>query len=362
MDVDVAIIGAGIVGLACAAELARGGRSVVVLERHAGPVRETSSRNSGVVHAGLYYEPGSLMAETCVEGRELLYARCERDGVAHRRVGKLVVATTSEELAILEELLARGLDNGAGELTIVEDLARHEPTIRAIAALHSPRSGIVDVHELARSYAAEARAHGADITYRTTVLGFAPRASGWTLETRSHGERFDLGAATVVNAAGLCADSIAELAGVNVEAAGWRLHPCKGSYFTLAARHRTGHLVYPVPAQAGLGVHVTIDLGGGLRAGPDAEYVETLDLDVDAKKAPRFARALQRFLPEVRAADLSPDFAGIRPKLHRPGEPRRDFVISSHPDTPAMVHLVGIESPGLTASEAIARRVRALLA
>lgn len=347
-DAEVAVIGAGLVGLACAAELARRGRSVVVLEMHAGVARETSSRNSGVIHAGLYYPPGSLMAATCVEGRGLLYARCERDGIPHRKVGKLIVATGEEEEATLETLRERGLANGAGDLEMV-DPARCEPDVRATAGLFSPESGIVDVHRLAESYAAEAVTYGADLCFHTRVCALA-HDGRWLLETEgAGGETYDLHVEALVNAAGLAADVIARRAGVDVP----RHHPCKGDYFTLRG-HRTKHLVYPVPVPAGLGVHVTLDLGGGYRAGPDTEYVETPRYDVDPAKAEVFAAALRRYLPNVTASDLTPDFAGIRPKLHGPGEPKADFLLHFERDA---VHLLGIESPGLTASEALARRV-----
>ena len=347
-DADVAVVGAGVVGLACAAELAARGRSVVVIERHEGAARETSSRNSGVIHAGLYYAPGSSMAAACTEGRELLYARCRRDGIAHRKTGKLVVATTPEEEETLEALLARALENGAGTVARV-DPAAHEPLVRARAAIFSPESGIVDPHELAASYAAEARARGAEIVFRTRVVGLA-HDGRWRVSTEgADGAPYELRAGALVNAAGLRADHVARLAGADAPA--HRL--CKGDYFSVRGP-RTRHLVYPVPVHAGLGVHVTLDLGGGFRAGPDTEYVDEPRYDVDPGKAPAFAAALRRYLPHVSEQDLSPDYAGVRPKLYGPGEPKADFLLLQENDA---VHLLGIESPGLTASEALARRV-----
>lgn len=363
-DTDVAILGAGAVGLACAAVLARE-RSVVVLDRHEGPARETTSRNSGVVHAGIYYEPGSLKASSCIEGRALLAARCARDAVPYRKTGKLVVATTDREVGVLETLHTRGLANGAGALELIDarEIRKREHRVRARAALFSPESGIVDAHELAASYAREASAHGAAFAYRTVLEGLEPAGDGWLLVTRStNGERFDLRARFVVNAAGLSADRVAEMAGLDVDALGWRIRFCKGDYFAIAPRLGaiTRHLVYPVPSHAGLGVHVTMDLGGSYRAGPDTEYVRAPRYDVDASKATVFARALRRYLPEIAEADLTPDYAGVRPKLYGPDEPARDFVVEERPR--ALVHLIGIESPGLTASEALARKVAALLA
>ncbi len=372
-EVDIAVIGAGVVGLACAAGLARAGRRVVVLERHDGPGRETSSRNSGVVHAGLYYPAGSLKAEACVEGRRRLYARCARLGIAHRKTGKLIVATTDEERAGLEVLLARGRANGVEGLSLVDgpEVARLEPQVRATAGLRSEESGIVDAHALVASYAREAEGHGADLVYRVTLEGAGRDAGGgWALATRGHdGERFTLRAAVALNAAGLQADAVAAHLGVDVDARGWRLRWCKGDYFGLAPRLRglCRGLVYPMPAHAGLGVHVTLDLAGGLRAGPDATYVDALGSSfdspavyrVDESKRPAFGEALRRYLPAVRDEDLTPDYAGIRPKLYGPDEPPRDFVLA---ETEGALHLIGIESPGLTAAEALARRVVSALA
>lgn len=360
MDTDVAVIGAGVVGLACAAALARRGHDVIVLERHDGPGRETSSRSSGVVHAGLYDPPGSRKAATCVEGRALLYARCARDGVPHAKTGKLVVATSDDEVELLEALATRGRANGAGALRMLgrAEVRRLEPRVRAAAALFSPESGIVDVHALATSHAAEAQAHGASFAYRTSVEGLEPRADGWALVTRdAGGERVVLRARRVVNAAGLGADRVASMAGLDVDTLGWRIRPCKGDYFALAPRLGaiTTHLVYPVPTHAGLGVHVTMDLGGRYRAGPDAEYVDAPRYDVSPDRASAFGAALRRYLPEVRDDELTPDYAGVRPKLYGPGEPQRDFVLEERPL--GLVHLVGIESPGITAAEALARLV-----
>lgn len=372
-EVDVVIVGAGAVGLACAAALARAGHEVVVLDREGGPGRETTSRNSGVIHAGLYYPTGSLMAETCVEGRSLLYARCARDGVAHRKTEKLVVATEPGNEAALEPLLEVGTRNGAGALSLIDGAAitRLEPRVVARCALRSPESGIVDVHGLCQSYVAEAQAFGASFAYHTEVVGFAPRGDGYQVDTRRGDARFSVRAGAVVNAAGLASDRVAAMAGVDVDARGWRIRPCKGDYFAIAPRlgRLCQRLVYPLPTAAGLGVHVTMDLGGAFRAGPDTEYLdaEYLDAsdpsppryDVDPSKAARFGAALRRYLPEVRDEDLSPDYAGVRPKLYGPGEAKRDFVLE---ETPArVVHLVGIESPGITASEALARRVLARL-
>jgi len=369
IDVEVVVVGAGAVGLACAGRLARARRSVLVVENRDGVGEETSSRNSGVIHAGLYYPVGSLKALTCVEGRERLYARCEREAIPHRKCGKLVVATDAAERAQLEQLHARGLANGAGALRLLDqaELLALEPNVRAVAALLSPETGIVDPHALLQSYKREALEHGALLSLRTAVAGLEPAAEGVRVRTRARdGEETELTAAFVINAAGLQADRVAALAGLDVDALGYRLHPCKGDYFALAPALRgiVAHLIYPLPVQAGLGIHVTLDVAGGLRAGPDTEYVTEPHYTVEPSKAAAFGAALRRYLPQVRDTDLSPDYAGVRPKLQAPGQPPRDFVIehAAVHGVPGLVNLIGIESPGLTASAAIAERVAQLIA
>jgi L-2-hydroxyglutarate oxidase LhgO len=367
-DIEVAIVGAGAVGLACAARLARDGRSLIVLERNLREAEESSTRNSGVIHAGLYYAPGSLKALTCVEGRDRLYARCARESLPHMRCGKLVVATDAAERVTLEALLARGLENGAGELRLIEaaEVRALEPNVHAVCALWSPETGVVDAHALCASYKREALAHGAEFAFGSEVEGVDRTREGLRVRTRTRGgEHGEVVAEHVINAAGLASDRIAELAGLDIDALGYRLHPCKGDYFALrpGLRGLVTHLVYPVPAQAGLGIHLTLDLAGALRAGPDTEYVAAPRYDVDARKAARFGAALRRYVPSVRDEDLSPDYAGVRAKLQGPGQALADFVIedaSAH-GVPGLVNLVGIESPGLTASEAIAERVVELL-
>lgn len=368
MEADVLIIGAGVVGLACGAELARATKTVLVTERHEGPGLETSSRNSEVIHAGLYYPEGSLKARTCVAGRELLYARCRELALPHRKTGKYVVATNEAELTTLEDVLKRGRRNGAGALEIVSaaELRQREPRIRGLAALWSPESGIVDSHALLSSYQAELEARGGTAVFRTDVVGLARRSGGWRVQTRDRdGENFEVEVGWVVNAAGLAADAVAEMAGIDVAAGGLRQYPCKGDYFSVAPAlgALTRHLVYPVPVPGGLGIHVTPDLGGRYRLGPDVSWVEELSYDVAPEKAEQFAAAVRVYLPEIRAEDLAPDFSGIRPKLQRPGEPFRDFhaAEASALGAPQLINLLGIESPGLTAAGALARTVADLI-
>lgn len=367
-ELDVAVLGAGAVGLAAAAALARAGRSVAILEHESGIARGTTSRNSQVIHAGLYYPQGSWKARLCAAGRDQLYERCARLGIPHRRLGKLVVAVESGELPALERILALGTANGAPGLELVDGDAvrRLEPAVRAVAALSSPATGIVDAHALSLSWLAEAEAHGAELALRHEVVSLEHDGAGWRVGViEPDGGRAVLSCAAVVNAAGLDSDRIAGLAGVDVDACGWRQHPCKGDWFALApgAPLRVQRLVYPVPHGAGLGVHVTLDLGGRLLLGPDAEYVDAIRYDVDPRKADAFAAAAGRYLPGLRAEWLTPDQAGIRPKLAGPGEAFRDFVVEegSALGKPGLVNLIGIESPGLTAAPAIAERVVELL-
>ena len=368
-DVDVLVVGAGIVGLATAAALARSGRRVLVLERREAIARETTSRSSEVVHAGLYYPEGSLKARLCVEGRERLYARCAERGVPHRALGKLVVAADAAERPALEALARRAERNGAPGLRLLEgaEVARLEPDVRAAAALYSPRTGIVDAGALALSYLAEAETRGAVVALRTELEALEPTSGGWRASARSaDGERARLGVPVVVNAAGLAADRVAALAGIDVDAAGYRQHPCKGDWFALApgAPLRFEHLVYPLPGGPGLGIHVTLDLAGRVRLGPDAEYVAAPRYDVDPAKAAQFAAAAGRYLPGLRPEWLAPDSAGVRPKLAAPGEAFRDFVVAEETarGLPGLVNLLGIESPGLTAAPAIAELALGLAA
>jgi L-2-hydroxyglutarate oxidase LhgO len=364
MEADGIVIGAGVVGLAAAAALARRHHSVLVLERRGGVGQEISSRNSEVIHAGLYYPPGSLKARTCVEGRERLYKRCSEYRIPHRRTGKLLVATSPEELDGLGALLERALANGAGALELLSaaEVSRVEPRVRALGGLWSPESGIVDAHALVASYQAEAEAHGAQVVLRTAAVGLERDGEAWVVQTESvEGERFEVRSPVVINAAGLSADRVAQLAGLDIDRLGWRIQPCKGDYFAAAPSlgRLTERLVYPVPVSGGLGIHVTPDLGGRYRLGPDVEYVEQPRYEVDPLKAGPFAEAVARYLPEIRSEHLTPDFAGVRPKLQGPDEAFRDFVIEegSGEEASGLLNLIGIESPGLTAAGAIAEHV-----
>jgi L-2-hydroxyglutarate oxidase LhgO len=302
-DFDRVIIGAGVVGLAIAAQAAQPGSSVCLIERHDSFGRETSSRNSEVIHAGLYYPNGSLKACLCAEGRERLYRMCERESIAHRRVTKLVVAVNSEEVSRLERLMENACRNGAGALEILSkrEVNRIEPHIQAEAALFSPETGIVDSHALMVHLERRARTQGVVTAYRTHVTGIEPLRSGYRLSLDEHGQPSTIVARQVINSAGLGAEEIARRAGIETESAGYRLHFCKGEYFSLhpVPARLVGRLIYPLPPGKGegLGVNVTLDLQGRVRLGPNARYVETLDYSVDPRQRDIFYASAVRMLP-----------------------------------------------------------------
>ncbi|MFZ1866381.1 MAG: NAD(P)/FAD-dependent oxidoreductase [Polyangiales bacterium] len=360
------MIGAGVVGLACAYELARRLDTVAVVEREIGPGREISSRNSGVIHAGIYYPRDSLKTKLCIEGKKRLYDWCEAHEVPYRRTGKLIVATNAEDEQRLRSIARHAADVGAGELRLMSgaEATEQEPELRCALALHSPTSGVVDVHELIASLARAVKEADGAVVYQTAVNRIRKSKRGWVVHTEdSMGRRTELHTPRVVNAAGLSALAVAEKSGLPAEQRPWRLYPCKGSYFALGsgAPPTRNSLIYPLPEGGGLGVHITADISGARRAGPDAEFVDEIEYTVDESRAERFARAVARYLPAIRPEHLTPDYSGIRPKLVGPRGGFEDFVIANPPSQPGVVHLIGIESPGLTASLAIGAHVSRLL-
>ncbi len=367
-DVGITIIGAGVVGLAISARLSEKHKSILVLEKNAKYGLETSSRNSEVIHAGIYYPPGSLKAQLCVEGRDELYRLCARYGIAHRQITKLIVATDQSEREKLEEIYQNGRTNGVPlELLDASAARAFEPNIRATAAIFSPLSGIISAHQLMDYFYHRAVNNGVTIQMHVTVVRIEKRADGYLLTIDERGTPSTFTSEVVVNAAGLQADLVAAMVGIDIDRAGYRQVYAKGSYFSVAsAKARLlSRLVYPMPAKESLGVHALVDLGGRLKFGPDIEYLpdRTLDYTVDETKRASFAASIQRMIPHISEEDLTPDMAGIRPKLQRPGEAPRDFVIVHEKEKglEGFVNLIGIESPGLTASPAIARYVESLL-
>jgi L-2-hydroxyglutarate oxidase LhgO len=357
---DAVVIGAGVVGLAVARELALAGREVVILEAEDAIGTHTSSRNSEVIHAGIYYPKGSLKAIACVAGRHLLYEYCRTHGVPHRRCGKLIVATDEAQVAELLGIRKKAHDNGATDVVQIrkEDALAMEPELHCVAALHSPSTGVIDSHALMLAYLGDAEAHGAMLALRSPLEKAFVREGGIELHIGG-AEPMTLKASLVVNSAGLRAPSVARsLAGYPAELAPRELY-AKGNYYSLNRRNPFSRLIYPVPEPGGLGVHVTLDLAGQARFGPDVEWVERISYDVDPGRAARFYAAIRRYWPALPDDSLSPGYAGIRPKTSGPGEPASDFEIQGprRHGIPGLVHLFGIESPGLTASLALARRV-----
>jgi len=360
--VDVAVIGAGLVGLATARALALAGREVVILEAEDAIGTHTSSRNSEVIHAGIYYPQGSLKARACVAGRERLYAYCAERGVPHRRCGKLIVATDAAQEEDLEGIRRKAHANGVTDVAPVSLAQVHawEPELRAVAALHSPSTGIIDSHALMLAYLGDAENAGAMLALKSPLERAQVRPDGIALWVAGADPVL---AGTVVNCAGLRAPSLARrVEGYPAELAPRELY-AKGNYYTLERRAPFSRLVYPVPEPGGLGVHVTLDLGGRARFGPDVEWVDAIDYRVDPARAERFYAAIRRYWPGLPDGALAPGYAGVRPKISARGEPAADFVVQGPGEhgVPGLVHLFGIESPGLTASLALADDVATLL-
>jgi L-2-hydroxyglutarate oxidase LhgO len=363
-QVECVVIGAGVVGLAIARALAQAGHEVLVLEKERWIGSETSSRNSEVIHAGLYYPKGSLKAVLCVEGRRALYAYCAEHGVPHKRLGKLLVACRDEELASIETVWAKAQANGVDDLEwLGGNQARSlEPNLTCVKALLSPSTGIIDSHALMLAFEGDAEAGGAMVARRAPVLGGRVDERGFRLEVGGE-EPMTLRAAMLVNCAGLYAPTIARsIAGIP-PATIPPAYFCRGVYFSLAGRAPFERLIYPVPESAGLGVHLTLDMAGQARFGPDVEWIDGVDYSVDPRRGDRFYASIRTYWPGLPDGALQPGYAGIRPKITGPKEPAADFVIQG-PDVhgvPGLVNLYAIESPGLTASLAIAGRVRRLL-
>jgi L-2-hydroxyglutarate oxidase LhgO len=362
--VDALVIGAGVVGLAVARALAQRGLETLVLERERAIGTGISSRNSEVVHAGIYYPAGSLKAVLCVRGLQLLYDYCASHGVPHRRCGKFIVATSREQQATLESLRERGLANGVGGLELIDArrACEAEPQLACVAALASAGTGIVDSHALMLALQADVEAAGGMLAFDAPVRGGAAGTGGIRLDVGG-AEPMAIEAGIVVNCAGLHAPAVAAAIEGVAPAAVPRAWLAKGNYYGLSGRSPFSRLIYPVPEPGGLGVHLTIDLGGQCRFGPDVEWVDRLDYEVDPGRAASFYASIRRYWPGLPDGALQPAYAGIRPKIAGPGEPAADFVIQDAAvhGVAGLVNLFGIESPGLTASLAIAEAVAARL-
>jgi L-2-hydroxyglutarate oxidase LhgO len=363
-SVEAVVIGAGVVGLAVGRALAQAGRETLILEATEQFGSETSSRNSEVIHAGIYYPAGSLKARLCVAGRERLYDYCASHGVEHRRLGKLIVASEPAQVETLRALQARALGNGVDDLRWLSppDALALEPELSVVAALLSPSTGIIDSHGLMLSYLGEAEAAGAMLALKSPVLSGLVGNDGFALEVGG-AQPMRLGCRYLVNAAGLEAQAITgRLTGFDRERIPQRML-AKGNYYVLARKCPFHRLIYPVPEPGGLGVHLTLDLAGAARFGPDVEWIDRIDYDVDPRRADRFYGAVRRYWPGLPDGALQPGYAGIRTKVKMPGATSEDFVVQGPEQhgVPGLVNLFGIESPGLTASLALADMVVEML-
>lgn len=358
--IEAVVIGAGVVGLACARALAKSGMEVVILEKNVTFGAETSSRNSEVIHSGVYYSPGSEKARLCVLGKQMLISFCETYNVPYLKCGKLIVATSSAQVSHLDKLLHQANANGVSDLTLLDkdELRSLEPDLKGIQALLSPTTGIIDSRALMLALLGDAERGGAVLVCRSEVTSLMVTAGGLKLTVNNESQP-SLCARYVVNSAGLHATSIARsIAGIRAESIPRSLY-AKGSYFSFAGRIPFTHLIYPVPEPGGLGVHLTLDLAGEARFGPDVEWIDSIDYRVNPSRGDEFYRAIRAYWPALRDGALQPAYSGVRSKIVGPGEPDGDFILQDQKthEVPGLINLYGIESPGLTASLAIGERV-----
>jgi L-2-hydroxyglutarate oxidase LhgO len=361
---DCAVVGAGVVGLAVARELALAGREVIVLEAAEAIGTHTSSRNSEVIHAGLYYTPGSLKARFCVSGKRMLYDYCADRGVPHSNIGKIIVAVDQDEIATLKSYTAKSEANGVSDLRWLsrEELRDLEPAVECVAGFLSPSTGIVDSHALMLAYQGDAENRGAVVVFKSPIRSGEVRNNGILLNVGGD-EPMSILCKSVVNCGGLFAQDVARsIHGVPVQSIPPQYF-AKAHYYSLSGKPPFRRLVYPVASHAHLGVHVTVDLGGQVKFGPDVSWVDGVDYRFDHSREPLFYEAIRKYYPGLKDGQLQPGYTGIRPKVAGPSEPAGDFIIHGPADhgVAGLVSLYGIESPGLTASLAISGHVRELL-
>ena len=362
--VDIVVIGAGVVGLAIGAAIADKDKEMYILEKEEVYGQGTSSRNSEVIHAGIYYPTGTLKAELCVKANPMIYDICERHKVSYKKCGKLIVGNGEEEVAQLDGIIKHAKSIGARDLEMIDadQIKKLEPNVRADQAILSPSTGIVDAHGLMDHFHRDARRKaGSDpLVLDTEVTGIEQTKDGYVVRMNSGGEPFEIESSVVINSAGLYCDRVAEMAGMDIDKEQYRLYWSKGEYFSLTGKPPALMLIYPPPPQdaASLGIHSVPDLTGRLRFGPNAFYVDEINYAVESEKEP-FWRDIVQYFPSVQMENLHPDMTGIRSKLQGPGDPVKDFVIRHEEDKglPGLINLIGIESPGLTSSPAIAEIV-----
>jgi L-2-hydroxyglutarate oxidase LhgO len=352
----VVVIGAGVVGLAVTARISETSHDVYVLEKNPRFGQETSTHNSGVIHSGIHYPTNSLKAELCVKGNKMTYEICEKYHVPYKKLGKLTVAIGEEEIMEIERLMSQGEANGVENLKMLgkEEIKKLEPNVEAEKALYSPSTGIVEPDELMNHFYAKAQKNQALLVPNTEVINVKKINDEYEIRGTSFDEEFTIRATTVINCAGLYSDRVASMTGLNVDQLDYRLHYCKGDYFRLSGSPPIKTLVYPVAKGPGLGIHLTPDLSGRVRLGPNAYYVDCINYEVESSED-EFREDVKRFLPSIVKHEIQADSSGIRPKLQGPGEGFRDFIIKHEDDRNlfGLINLIGIESPGLTAAPAI---------
>ncbi len=360
---SIIIIGGGIVGLSIAASLSENNQEILVLEKNRTVGQETSSHNSGVIHSGIYYPPGTLKATLCRKGNKMIYDICKNHKIPCKKLGKFIVATCEKDIEELDRLINNGRKNGLEDLIMLDgsDVISMEPNVTALKAIFSPSTGIIEPDDLLTYFLSKAANNGATVVTETAVTGIVRKADGYLVSGRSSGQDFSIRAETVINSAGLNSDRIAEMADLDIDSLGYRLHPCKGDYFRLSGNPPVKSLIYPVPSGPGLGIHLTPDMAGSVKLGPNAYYSDHFDYRVESDPI-TFKEDVRKFLPLISDRELLVDSSGIRPKLDVPGEKFRDFIIRHEEDRglPGFIDLIGIESPGLTASPAIGEYVSEL--
>ncbi|MBK7628307.1 MAG: NAD(P)/FAD-dependent oxidoreductase [Bacteroidales bacterium] len=369
-DAEITIIGAGVIGLAIAEKLSAAHKNLFLIEKHPTFGQETSSRNSEVIHAGIYYTKDSLKSKLCVEGKNLLYDFCRRYDLPFNNCGKLIVATSDEEISVIEGIRQTAIRNGVNDLQVLDkhQIAELEPNIFALKALFSPSTGIIDSHSLMKQFETNTINNGGQIVYGSEVTGIKKIDGGFEISLLDADKQdYTFTSGIVINSAGLTADKISEMVGI--EDNNLKIHFCKGEYFRInpPKNRLIKRLVYPVPHHnmEGIGIHITIDMGGGVKLGPDVKYLElnTYDYKLTPSKQEAFFKSAKKFLPFLEFDDIAPEMAGIRPKTQKPGEDQRDFYIEeeSKRGYPGFINLIGMESPGLTSSIAIAKYVNNLI-